>query len=215
MPPVAAEAAGIAMVPTKTAVNAGTPTRPKGRSVRMNSPPVMHATNLILPAIVDVGHTTSINIGPRRTIADGDVIPDIDLPDIHPPIVNDVVSNVISNVGAITNSVTDAGSISNSITNTRTIANSVANARTNRPRQRRRTQIVHSQEIPNVTGGWPTAIAWKIRTISHSRQVHVGTVCCATTQTGNAGTVLGTIGQFVTWIAALTGQLVARQCRWE
>ena len=108
VPPVAAEAAGIIKVPTKSAVNADAPARPKGRSIRMNSPPVVHSANLILPAIVDAGHTTSINIGPRRTIADANVIADIDLADIHPSVVNDItVSNAISNLGAITDSVTN------------------------------------------------------------------------------------------------------------
>lgn len=109
VPPVTAKAARIVVVPTITAVNAGTPARPKGCSVRMHSLPVVHSANLILPAIVDVGHTTSINIGPCRTIADGNIVAKIDLPDIHPPIVNDItVSDAISHVGAITDAIANS-----------------------------------------------------------------------------------------------------------
>ena len=153
VPPVAAEAAGIAVVPTKTAVNADTPARPKGRSVRMNSPPVVHSANLILPAIVDAGHTTSIKIGPRRTIADGDVVTNIDLPDIYRPIVNDVVSNIvsiaISNVWSIADAVAHTRSIADAVAHTRSIADAIVDSGSIPD------AIVDSRSIPD-----PVTYAW-------------------------------------------------------
>ncbi len=100
------------MVPV-AATDAGAPPGPKGATVGMNTPPVVHAANLVSPTVVDVGHATPIDVRPCGPIVD-DVVPaDIDLANID-------VS--IAHRRPISNSVSDPIAISDS----RAVANPVA-----------------------------------------------------------------------------------------
>ena len=157
VPPVASEAAGIAIVPVISTVHAGSPTRPIGRSVRMSTLPVVHAADLILPTIVDVGNSAPINVRPRRTIADRCIFANVDLANINWSIVDQIVSGPIADVRPVTDvvadSITDIRAVSVSIIWSIAICDPITNTRRNRPRKRGWfDRPVHSQGVTKITG---------------------------------------------------------------
>ncbi len=58
----------MAIVPMVAVMYARAPTRPKGRSIRMQALPVVHSADLILPAVIDVGYSATVDIRPRWPI---------------------------------------------------------------------------------------------------------------------------------------------------
>lgn len=86
----------------------------------MNVVPVMHSTNLVLPAIVDAGDSPTIDVGPRRAIVDHVVPADVDLADVHiviPDSVTNAAAHLVADVVAkapthlVTNVVANARAI--------------------------------------------------------------------------------------------------------
>jgi hypothetical protein len=77
--------------------------------------PIVQSSDLILPAVVDVRHSTMINVCPGRTIVDYVVLPDIDLANVNRSIVDQIVPGSVSNIWTIPDI------IPNPITNVRAI----------------------------------------------------------------------------------------------
>lgn len=87
-----------------TAADASTPPSPIRASIGMQSPPVVHAANLVSPAVVDVSHAPTVDVCPRRPTVDHIVFANVDLSDVHIAI----QSIPVSNGWAIPDSVPDA-----------------------------------------------------------------------------------------------------------
>jgi hypothetical protein len=98
---------------------------------------------LILPTIVDVGNSATINVRPRRTIADRCIVADVDLTNIHRSVVDQSITRAIADVRPV------------SVSNVWTIAicDPIAHTWTRRPRKRGWFERpVHSQEVTKITG---------------------------------------------------------------
>lgn len=165
VPPVAAKTAGIAIVPVVGTVYTGAPTRPEGSSVRMNAVPVVQAANLILPAIIDAGDSTTINVRPRRTIADCRVLTNVDLTNIDRSIVDQVIAGPIADVRSVSD----------------VVADSVADIGASRPRKRGRLQrFVHSQKISQVARRRTssTTHVWQVRSVAAVWKINVWPITC-------------------------------------
>ena len=194
VPPVAAKTAGIAIVPVVGTVYTGAPTRPEGSSVRMNAVPVVQAANLILPAIIDAGDSTTINVRPRRTIADCRVLTNVDLTNIDRSIVDQVIAGPIADVRSVSDvvadSVADIGAVA--------IGNAVADIGASRPRKRGRLQrFVHSQKISQVARRRTssTTHVWQVRSVAAVWKIDVWPITCRPIGQANVGAISRTAAQ--------------------
>lgn len=132
----------------------------------------MHAADLILPAIVDAGHPSAVNVRPRRSVVDNVVPANVDLTDVH---VADVVANSVADVWAIADVWTVADIIANPGSGSvgKPIRQPVARSRGCRPLQR----FVQSEKVSQITGGGPSSVSGQVWSVSGQVRSTTGARC--------------------------------------
>lgn len=175
-------------MPVEAAVDASSPASPESSSIGISIVPVMHAADLILPAIVDAGHAPAVDVCPRRPVVDDVVSANVDLANVH---VADLVTNSIAKIRAIT----DIWPIAN------IVADPTARSRRCWPLQR----LVQSEKVSQITGRGPSSASGQVWSVSGQVRSTTGAGCTGpreirpvtgpAAQTGNAGTCAGAFRQ--------------------
>lgn len=183
-------------VPVEGTVNSIPPATPIGGSIGESSIPVCHPANLSSPLVVDVGDTIAVDVGPCGTVADGDVIANINLTNIDVSTANigaNTVASVREPVPSIRKAITrDSSAVSGA----------------NISRQCGRADgLVHSQKVAEIASGRAVSTGRNPVAVAQSGEATIACIVAGQSISGASFRTSSRSGATEVWLLAVARKL--------